>query len=102
LAAPQRGSQASSDGPTGCWAALRTQEESPSRADLYEGLSLRHRSTLEFSRFNPPGASAQYFTGVLLEANGRDFNPIFLVTSGVEVLGVLAFCSWWSSERQFD
>lgn len=48
------------------------------------------------------GASAQYFTGVLLEANGRDFNPIFLVTSGVEVLGVLAFCSWWSSERQFD
>ena len=48
------------------------------------------------------GASAQYGTGVLLEANGRDFNPIFLVTSGVELLGVLAFCSWWSSERQFD
>ena len=58
--------------------------------------------TLECSRRRHPGASAQYFTGVLLEANGRDFNPIFLATSGVEVLGVLAFCSWWSSERQFD
>ena len=60
------------------------------------------RQHLSVRAFNRLGASAQYFTGVLLEANGRDFNPIFLVTSGVEVLGVLAFCSWWSSERQFD
>ncbi len=48
------------------------------------------------------GASAQYFTGVLLEANGRDFSPIFLLTGGVELLGVVAFCSWWSSERAFE
>eukprot|EP00908_Phaeocystis_cordata_P010824 Transcript_21678.p2 GENE.Transcript_21678~~Transcript_21678.p2 ORF type:complete len:189 (-),score=90.75 Transcript_21678:61-627(-) len=48
------------------------------------------------------GASAQYFTGVLLEANGRDFSPIFLLTGGIELLGVVAFCSWWSSERAFE
>lgn len=48
------------------------------------------------------GATSQYLTGWLLEANGRDFGPIFGLMTGVELLGALAFCAWWSSEPEFE
>ena len=48
------------------------------------------------------GALGQYFTGWLLQANGRDFSPMFALTAGIEVLGLLAFVSWWDSERVFE
>ena len=38
LGAPQLGKPASSDGPAGCWAALRTAEERPSLLRRHEGL----------------------------------------------------------------
>ena len=38
LAAPQLGSPASSDGPAGCWIALRALEESSGRSDRHERL----------------------------------------------------------------
>ena len=40
---PQRGDPASSDGPAGLWAALRAQEQRPSRPDLHAGLQCRHQ-----------------------------------------------------------
>ena len=48
------------------------------------------------------GASGQYLTGYLLEANGRDFSPMFLITALVELAGFAAWNAWWSSEREFD
>jgi len=48
------------------------------------------------------GASGQYLTGYLLEANGRDFTPIFALVVIVEALGLVAWNRWWSSERAFD
>jgi len=48
------------------------------------------------------GAGGQYLTGVVLDATGRDFTLIFALTAGVEVLGLLAFTAWWSSDRVFD
>ena len=48
------------------------------------------------------GASGQYFTGWLLEANGRDFTPMFYLVFAVEVAGLLAWNKWWSSDKVFD
>ena len=48
------------------------------------------------------GASGQYFTGWLLEANGRDFTPMFVLVAVIETVGLIAWNSWWSSERSFE
>jgi len=48
------------------------------------------------------GASGQYFTGWLLEANGRDFTPMFVLVAVIETMGLIAWNSWWSSERSFE
>lgn len=48
------------------------------------------------------GASSQYLTGWLLEQNGRDFSPLFGIMTGVELLGLVLFCMWWSSEPAFE
>ena len=48
------------------------------------------------------GATGQYLTGYLLEQNGRDFAPIFGAVVAVELAGLVAWRSWWSSERVFD
>eukprot|EP00316_Scyphosphaera_apsteinii_P012148 CAMPEP_0119336454 /NCGR_PEP_ID=MMETSP1333-20130426/91882_1 /TAXON_ID=418940 /ORGANISM="Scyphosphaera apsteinii, Strain RCC1455" /LENGTH=419 /DNA_ID=CAMNT_0007347263 /DNA_START=308 /DNA_END=1567 /DNA_ORIENTATION=- len=48
------------------------------------------------------GAMGQFFTGWLLEVNGRDFTPMFALTAFVELLGLITFCKWWSSEVEFE
>ena len=48
------------------------------------------------------GASGQYFTGWLLEQNGRDFTPMFELVVAIELAGLLAWNKWWDSERVFD
>ena len=48
------------------------------------------------------GASGQYLTGYLLDANGRDFTPMFALVVMVELAGLAAFNAWWDSERIFD
>jgi len=48
------------------------------------------------------GAAGQYYTGYLLEANGRDFSPLFSVTAVIEVFGFIAFLQWWRSDPIFD
>ena len=48
------------------------------------------------------GASGQYFTGWLLDQNGRDFTPMFALVVVVELAGLIAWNAWWSSERTFD
>jgi hypothetical protein len=48
------------------------------------------------------GASGQYFTGWLLEQNGRDFTPMFALVVAAELAGLIAWNKWWSSERTFD
>ena len=48
------------------------------------------------------GASGQYFTGWLLEQNGRDFTPMFALVVAVELAGLLAWNAWWDSERVFE
>ncbi|EOD18482.1 hypothetical protein EMIHUDRAFT_61619 [Emiliania huxleyi CCMP1516] len=48
------------------------------------------------------GASGQYFTGWLLEQNGRDFTPMFALVVAVELAGLVAWNRWWDSERVFE
>jgi len=48
------------------------------------------------------GASGQYLTGWLLDANGRDFTPMFALVVLIEAAGLAAWNAWWSSERIFD
>lgn len=48
------------------------------------------------------GASGQYLTGWLLEQNGRDFSPMFALTSVLQVVGLICFLRWWDSERVFE
>lgn len=48
------------------------------------------------------GASGQYFTGWLLDQTGRDFTPMFALVVIVELAGLIAWNSWWSSERTFE
>ena len=48
------------------------------------------------------GASGQYFTGWLLEQNGRDFTPMFALVVLVELAGLFAWNAWWDSERAFE
>jgi MFS family permease len=48
------------------------------------------------------GALSQASTGWLLEANGRDFEPIFLLTALILSGGCAAFWAKWSSEGDFD
>ena len=48
------------------------------------------------------GAGGQYFTGWLLEQNGRDFTPMFALVVAVELAGLLAWNAWWDSEERFD
>merc|ERR1719353_1311832 len=43
------------------------------------------------------GAGGQYLTGALLEANGRDFTPLFGLVVVVEILGLIAWNRWWCS-----
>ena len=45
------------------------------------------------------GASGQYFTGWLLEQNGRDFTPMFALVVLVELAGLIAWNLWWDSEE---
>ena len=45
------------------------------------------------------GASGQYFTGWLLEQNGRDFTPMFALVVLVELAGLVAWNLWWDSEK---
>lgn len=48
------------------------------------------------------GACGQYFTGWLLDQSGRDFTPMFGLVVAVELAGLIAWNSWWSSNRAFD
>ena len=48
------------------------------------------------------GASGQYFTGWLLEQNGRDFTPMFALVVVIELAGLVAWNAWWDSERIFE
>ena len=48
------------------------------------------------------GACGQYFTGWLLEQNGRDFTPMFALVVIVELAGLIAWNTWWDSERAFE
>lgn len=48
------------------------------------------------------GAAGQYFTGWLLETNGRDFTPMFALVVAIELAGLVAWNLWWSSERVFE
>ena len=48
------------------------------------------------------GAAGQYFTGAVLDANGRDFTPMFELTAAIDLLGAFAFWQWWDSERAFE
>lgn len=48
------------------------------------------------------GAAGQVFTGWLLEANGRDFGPMFAVTALVQLAGLAVWLSCWESERAFE
>ena len=48
------------------------------------------------------GAASQVITGTLLDSNGRDFIPVFLIAAGVQIFGAVAFTCWWDSERQFE
>ena len=48
------------------------------------------------------GASGQYFTGWCLDQTGRDFAPVFALVVAVELVGLIAWNRWWSSERTFD
>ena len=48
------------------------------------------------------GAASQVITGTLLDSNGRDFVPVFLIAAAVQIFGAIAFTAWWDSERQFE
>ena len=48
------------------------------------------------------GAASQYITGAILDANGRDFVPVFAIAAAVQVAGTAAFVGWWDSERRFE
>ena len=49
------------------------------------------------------GASAQYFTGVVLDLTDRDFSPVFAVAAAVQLLGLAAWWAWWDSDAEgFD
>jgi hypothetical protein len=48
------------------------------------------------------GAASQYITGATLDANGRDFVPVFLLAAAVQLFGAVAFTLWWDSERRFE
>lgn len=48
------------------------------------------------------GAASQYITGALLDANGRDFVPVFLLAAAVQLFGAVGFTLWWDSERRFE
>ena len=48
------------------------------------------------------GAASQYITGALLDSNGRDFVPVFLLAAAVQLFGAVGWTLWWDSERQFE
>ena len=48
------------------------------------------------------GAASQYITGAILDANDRDFVPVFALAAVVQLAGTAAFVAWWDSERRFD
>ena len=48
------------------------------------------------------GAASQYLTGALLEANGRDFVPVFVLAAAIQMVGFALFTRWWSSEQIFE
>jgi len=48
------------------------------------------------------GAASQYITGSLLDSNGRDFVPVFLICAAVQLFGAVGFTAWWDSERLFE
>ena len=48
------------------------------------------------------GAASQYITGSLLDANGRDFVPVFIIAAAVQLVGAAGFTLWWDSERRFE
>ena len=48
------------------------------------------------------GAAGQVFTGWLLEANGRDFLPMFGLTAAVQLAGLAVFLTCWDSRRAFE
>ena len=48
------------------------------------------------------GAASQYITGAILDANDRDFVPVFALAAVVQLAGTAAFLAWWDSERRFD
>ena len=48
------------------------------------------------------GAFSQAITGAVLDSNGRDFVPVFLVAAVIQVVGGGLFLLWWDSERIFE
>ena len=48
------------------------------------------------------GAASQVITGAILDANGRDFVPVFLIAAALQLVGFAGFTKWWDSERIFD
>ena len=48
------------------------------------------------------GAAAQSLTGAALDANGRDFVPVFVAAAAVQVVGAALFARWYSAERIFE
>ena len=48
------------------------------------------------------GAASRYVTGYLLDTNGRDFIPVFLIAAAIQLFGAVGFTLWWSSERRFE
>ena len=38
----------------------------------------------------------------LLDSNGRDFVPVFVLCAALQLVGAAMFTVWWDSERQFE
>ena len=48
------------------------------------------------------GAASQYITGAVLDANGRDFLPVFLLAAALQLVGLAVHVRFWESERLFE
>ena len=48
------------------------------------------------------GAASQYITGALLDSNGRDFVPVFVLCAALQLAGAAMFTVWWDSKQQFE
>ena len=48
------------------------------------------------------GAGGQVLTGWLLEATGRDFGPMFVLTAMLQLGAMAVWLTCWESERAFE